>query len=57
MTGDSSSWQNTAFVPTMDAVPATMELVINGVVVDTCEVTYGVDLWDDAIEAHINANN
>lgn len=36
--GDSSSWENTAFVPSMSSIPTTMELVVNGAVIGVTDV-------------------
>ncbi|MBE6942856.1 MAG: hypothetical protein E7453_01165 [Ruminococcaceae bacterium] len=55
--GDSSSWQNTPFVPSLSSVPTTAELVVNGVViaVDAIGTQHGVP-WTEAVAAYYAAN-
>ena len=59
--GNSSSWQNTAFVPTMNIVPTTMELVVNGAVIGVTDVKPLANAspvtWAEIVDAYYVANN
>ncbi|MBO4984134.1 MAG: hypothetical protein J6C87_00630 [Bacteroides sp.] len=49
VTGNSSSWQNTAFVPSASVLPTTMVLVVNDYVVAQCGVTQQYTTWNDVL--------
>ena len=63
ITGDSSSWDNTAYVPTLSAVPTVMELYIDGKLYDVSYIynnetypNYGYSDWSTVVEAYNTAN-
>ncbi len=63
ITGDSSSWDNTAYVPTLSAVPTVMELYIDGELYDVSYIennathpNYGYCDWSTVVAAYNAAN-
>ena len=57
ITGNSSSWQNTLVVPSMDAVPTTMVLVVNDFEVAKCGVSQNSypngKTWEEVVGATV----
>lgn len=48
--GDSSSWDNDAFVPTMDQIPTKAVLYINGAKAGECGITQSPLTWEQVVE-------
>jgi predicted ribosomally synthesized peptide with SipW-like signal peptide len=49
---DSSSWDNTAFVPTMDQIPTTAVLYINGAKAGECGITQSPLNWQQVVDGY-----
>lgn len=51
--GVSSSWNNTAFVPTMDQIPTTAVLYINGAKAGECGITQSPLTWQQVVNDYV----
>ena len=49
---DSSSWDNTAFVPTMTQIPTTAVLYINGAKAGECGITQSPLTWQQVVDGY-----